>query len=246
MDSAARFAIPQSEGLKAVRCRKCGTRFQPKTAHDAVDSNSSDPFAVVNQGDIDELISAWQAPPFRGVNPESAAAPLRYDRPASDAENEAGIKIDVNFDPPASAAKEASWSMINASGSIRGRLAFWKQGTAPASKWAHLAWFAAGLPIGGIALFMSSLEPGSVSGIVSSITSAIFSAWCLFVAIFVMLWPAFVAHRRGHHNKSAILALNVLLGWTCLGWAIAMVWAHTEVRGRGDDHAAEMRRRKEA
>jgi uncharacterized membrane protein YqaE (UPF0057 family) len=39
-----------------------------------------------------------------------------------------------------------------------------------------------------------------------------------------------VAGERGHHNKDAIVVLNVLLGWTFLGWVIALVWACTEVR----------------
>jgi hypothetical protein len=30
---------------------------------------------------------------------------------------------------------------------------------------------------------------------------------------------------REHHQKIAILVLNVLLGWTAVGWAAALVWA---------------------
>ena len=48
----------------------------------------------------------------------------------------------------------------------------------------------------------------------------------------VYLLPALTAAVRGHHNKSAILALNVLLGWTAIGWIAAMVWAGTAVRHR--------------
>lgn len=39
------------------------------------------------------------------------------------------------------------------------------------------------------------------------------------------LLPAYVAYRRGHRNSVAILALNLLLGWTLLGWTVALVWA---------------------
>lgn len=40
--------------------------------------------------------------------------------------------------------------------------------------------------------------------------------------------PAIVAGRRSHPNALAILALNVLLGWSFFGWAGALVWALTE------------------
>ena len=48
---------------------------------------------------------------------------------------------------------------------------------------------------------------------------------CLMAAYIA---PAFVAHIRHHRNASAIMALNVLLGWTILGWVIALVWALTD------------------
>jgi len=37
--------------------------------------------------------------------------------------------------------------------------------------------------------------------------------------------PTTVAVRRRHHNTSAIFALNLLLGWTFVGWVISLVWA---------------------
>ena len=35
---------------------------------------------------------------------------------------------------------------------------------------------------------------------------------------------AFVRHKR---NFGAILALNLLLGWSLVGWVISLVWALT-------------------
>jgi hypothetical protein len=48
------------------------------------------------------------------------------------------------------------------------------------------------------------------------------------VCIFLYLFPTVVAANRKHNNEGAILALNLLLGWTVLGWVIAMVWALTD------------------
>ena len=39
--------------------------------------------------------------------------------------------------------------------------------------------------------------------------------------------PALVARRRRHHNTLAIFALNLLAGWTAVGWIIVLVWALT-------------------
>jgi hypothetical protein len=39
--------------------------------------------------------------------------------------------------------------------------------------------------------------------------------------------PSFVALRRHHHNATAIVVLNLLLGWTLIGWIGAMIWACT-------------------
>ena len=41
------------------------------------------------------------------------------------------------------------------------------------------------------------------------------------------LLPALVALTRRHHNTGAIFLLNFFLGWTVLGWVVALVWAAT-------------------
>lgn len=44
--------------------------------------------------------------------------------------------------------------------------------------------------------------------------------------------PAVIALLRGHHNSAAISVFTVLLGWTFLGWVIALVWSLTAVNDR--------------
>jgi len=46
--------------------------------------------------------------------------------------------------------------------------------------------------------------------------------------LFVYFLPAVSAYSRRHRNKDAILILNLLLGWTVLGWIIAAVWCSTD------------------
>lgn len=49
----------------------------------------------------------------------------------------------------------------------------------------------------------------------------------LVVGIFVNFIPTMIAVLRGHQNIAAIFVLNLLLGWTFIGWAVALVWAFT-------------------
>jgi len=43
--------------------------------------------------------------------------------------------------------------------------------------------------------------------------------------------PTIVARWRYHQNTLSITVLNVFLGWTVLGWIVALVWACTAQRG---------------
>lgn len=45
---------------------------------------------------------------------------------------------------------------------------------------------------------------------------------CGFILYFL---PAIVAFVRSKRDAGAILVLNFFLGWTAIGWVIALVWA---------------------
>jgi Superinfection immunity protein len=43
---------------------------------------------------------------------------------------------------------------------------------------------------------------------------------------FVMYFlPSIIAFARGKRDTTAILLLNFFLGWTMIGWVVALVWA---------------------
>jgi hypothetical protein len=48
-----------------------------------------------------------------------------------------------------------------------------------------------------------------------------------FVLLFLYFVPAVVSFTREHPQHLAIFVLNLLLGWTAIGWIIALVWACT-------------------
>jgi len=57
-------------------------------------------------------------------------------------------------------------------------------------------------------------------------------ALIILALVAVYFLPTIVASRRRHHQGPAILVLNLFLGWTFIGWVVALVWAATEVRER--------------
>ncbi|MFC4723923.1 superinfection immunity protein [Glycocaulis abyssi] len=44
--------------------------------------------------------------------------------------------------------------------------------------------------------------------------------------------PTIIAVARGHHNGFAIFLTNLLLGWTLIGWVVALIWSTTAVQRR--------------
>lgn len=48
----------------------------------------------------------------------------------------------------------------------------------------------------------------------------------LVVLMFVLYFlPTLIAFLRKHKNKLAIFLLNLLLGWTVLGWVASLIWS---------------------
>jgi hypothetical protein len=43
--------------------------------------------------------------------------------------------------------------------------------------------------------------------------------------LYMLPWAIAAGHK--HRQATAIFALNLLLGWTFIGWVVALVWALT-------------------
>jgi hypothetical protein len=54
----------------------------------------------------------------------------------------------------------------------------------------------------------------------------------LIVLGFAYLFPTFIAMLRGHRNAGGVFAVNLLLGWTLIGWGAALIWSFG-----GDTHS---------
>jgi hypothetical protein len=61
------------------------------------------------------------------------------------------------------------------------------------------------------------------------------------ISITAYFMPVIVSVGRKHKNQLSIAVLNLLVGWTILGWIVAIVWACTDNvrRSETDDLISE-------
>lgn len=52
----------------------------------------------------------------------------------------------------------------------------------------------------------------------------------VITVIAVYFVPTFVAIYRSHHQAAAIVIVNIFLGWTFLGWVVALAMAFSAVK----------------
>lgn len=45
------------------------------------------------------------------------------------------------------------------------------------------------------------------------------------LTLLIYICPSAIAVARGHPHRGALIALNLFLGWTILGWLGAFIWA---------------------
>jgi len=76
----------------------------------------------------------------------------------------------------------------------------------------------------------SNLNP-DVETAFSGIIELIFALLLIAVAAAFYFIPTIVAAAKKSKRAAAVAALNFLLGWTVLGWVVALVWAVAEPEG---------------
>ena len=45
------------------------------------------------------------------------------------------------------------------------------------------------------------------------------------LGLLIYFIPTFIARKKNHLQKTAITLVNIFLGWTFVGWVVALVWA---------------------
>ena len=59
---------------------------------------------------------------------------------------------------------------------------------------------------------------------------SLFIFFGVLLCLVIYFVPSLVAYGRHHHQRLAILVLNLVLGATGLAWVIALIWACTAVK----------------
>ncbi len=60
---------------------------------------------------------------------------------------------------------------------------------------------------------------------VSGVSVILLTLLPILLALIVYFIPTVIAVRKQHTNKTAIILLNVFLGWTFIGWVVALIWS---------------------
>ena len=47
----------------------------------------------------------------------------------------------------------------------------------------------------------------------------------LAILFFIYFLPTGIALQRNHKDSTGIFLLNIFVGWTFVGWVVALVWA---------------------
>jgi hypothetical protein len=79
--------------------------------------------------------------------------------------------------------------------------------------------------IQGFAKFMKSPDENLLSA-----AGVVLVGIILLIAVLVYCLPTIIASRKRHSQSTAISVLNILFGWTLVGYAVALVWSLTESR----------------
>lgn len=54
--------------------------------------------------------------------------------------------------------------------------------------------------------------------------------WWIIAALVAYFLPSGVAFSRKHHNRDSVLVINLFLGWTFIGWVVALAMAASAVK----------------
>jgi Superinfection immunity protein/Short C-terminal domain len=52
----------------------------------------------------------------------------------------------------------------------------------------------------------------------------------LVVGFLAYFLPTIIASRRSHPNGNGIALLNIFLGWTFIGWLVALIWSVSAIQ----------------
>ena len=70
---------------------------------------------------------------------------------------------------------------------------------------------------------MNALAASQDTG--GAVLGALFITWLVMAGIFTWLAPVIVAVARENRNRNQVIIVDLLTGWTGIGWVVALVMA---------------------
>jgi ABC-type sugar transport system permease subunit len=77
-----------------------------------------------------------------------------------------------------------------------------------------------------LVLLNGSTDPADPAG---AIVGLIMFLIVLVVVLAIYFLPTGIAMLRSHPNFTPIFLVNLLLGWICIGWIVALIWSFTAI-----------------
>ena len=60
------------------------------------------------------------------------------------------------------------------------------------------------------------------------VVALIFALALICFSLYLYFLPTIIAYHYDNENAKRIFYLNLVTGWTCLGWILALFWAQKE------------------
>jgi len=80
----------------------------------------------------------------------------------------------------------------------------------------------------GILGALGDADSQSGGGAIGGFFMGMLSLLVLVVVVGIYFLPSIMAYQNKKKNRQAISILNFFLGWTIIGWVVALVWAHVK------------------
>lgn len=65
----------------------------------------------------------------------------------------------------------------------------------------------------------------------------------IIIAAIVYFLPAILAYNYEHENAQDIALIDILFGWTIIGWLIAFIWVFSKPGGKFDKLIRRIRKK---
>jgi len=76
-----------------------------------------------------------------------------------------------------------------------------------------------------VSVFTSAAETEPVDSEFPYALQLIIGILLWIIAIVIYLLPTIIAIKKDHYEKAKIIAVNIIFGWSLLGWALSLHWA---------------------